>query len=64
MAKLEAMQAANEGRRANIVTHSMGGLVVQSFLAARPQDFERLVRPAFAAFWCCTAAALGLHVPV
>jgi len=35
--KLEVMYEASGGRKVDIVTHSMGGLVVKSFLALHPE---------------------------
>jgi triacylglycerol esterase/lipase EstA (alpha/beta hydrolase family) len=35
--KLETMFEASGGRKVDIITHSMGGLVVKSFLALHPE---------------------------
>ena len=43
-ARLERASAANGGRRVDVVSHSMGGLVVKALAALRPAVFERLVR--------------------
>lgn len=43
--KLEVVSAASGGARVDVVTHSMGGLVVKFLLAQYPGAFERLVRP-------------------
>ncbi|CAI5534185.1 unnamed protein product [Closterium sp. Naga37s-1] len=42
-ARLEAIVAAS-GRRVDVVTHSMGGLLFKSFVALHPADAKRLVR--------------------
>lgn len=42
--KLEAVSAANGGARVDVVTHSMGGLVMKFLLSQYPAAFERLVR--------------------
>ncbi|KAG0564382.1 hypothetical protein M758_8G102500 [Ceratodon purpureus] len=41
--KLETMYEASGGRKVDIITHSMGGLVVKSFLALHPEVFEKYV---------------------
>ncbi len=40
--------------RVDLVTHSMGGLVVKSFLAQYPEEFERYVRT-----WIAVAVPFG-----
>ncbi|CAG9462812.1 unnamed protein product [Pedinophyceae sp. YPF-701] len=42
-ARLEGAVRRSGGRRASVVSHSMGGLLVKCLLAERPQVFERLV---------------------
>ena len=34
--KLESMYEASGGKKANIISHSMGGILVKSFLALHP----------------------------
>ncbi|KAG0557320.1 hypothetical protein KC19_11G119900 [Ceratodon purpureus] len=41
--KLETMYEASGGRKVDIITHSMGGLVVKSFLALHHEVFEKYV---------------------
>jgi pimeloyl-ACP methyl ester carboxylesterase len=38
----------------DVITHSMGGLVLRSFLAARPDAYQRLVRK-----WIAIASPFG-----
>eukprot|EP00249_Psilotum_nudum_P021985 c28329_g1_i1 orf=446-2065(-) len=42
-AKLETAYKESGGRKVNIVTHSMGGLLVKSFLALHQQEFQKYV---------------------
>lgn len=44
LARLQYVSQRCGGRRVDIVTHSMGGLVVRSLLADHPAEFEALVR--------------------
>uniref|UniRef100_A0A7I4C522 Uncharacterized protein n=1 Tax=Physcomitrium patens TaxID=3218 RepID=A0A7I4C522_PHYPA len=39
--KLESMCEASRGRKVDIITHSMGGLLVKCFLALHPQVFQK-----------------------
>jgi len=49
--KLESMYEASGGKKANIVSHSMGGILVKSFLALHPDIFEKYVNS-----WIAVAA--------
>ncbi|XP_024360541.1 lecithin-cholesterol acyltransferase-like 4 [Physcomitrium patens] len=42
-AKLEMMYEVSGGKKVDIITHSMGGIVLKSFLALHPEVFERYV---------------------
>lgn len=44
MAKLQHMQRLNNGKRVDVITHSMGGLIMKSFMALHPQEYEQCVR--------------------
>ena len=61
--KLEAVSAANGGARIDIVTHSMGGLLIKFLLAQYPGAFERLVRPALSTSGSACAGQL-LHTRI
>lgn len=46
--KLESMCEASRGRKVDIITHSMGGLLVKCFLALHPQvHCDQMIRPAY-----------------
>lgn len=56
LARLQVVSRRCGGRRVNLVTHSMGGLVARTLLADFPAEFEALVRGAAVcvcvACWC------------
>lgn len=52
-ALLQELSRRCGGRRLDLVTHSMGGLVVRSLLADFPAEFEALVSR------CCDEACMG-----
>eukprot|EP00892_Ulva_mutabilis_P012209 jgi/Ulvmu1/9360/UM050_0112.1 len=54
VARLEAASAAKDGAKVDVITHSMGGLVMRSLLALRPDDYSRLVRK-----WIAIASPFG-----
>ncbi|CAM6085175.1 unnamed protein product [Calypogeia fissa] len=41
--KLKMMYEASGGKKVNIVSHSMGGLIIKSFVALHPEFFEQYV---------------------
>lgn len=44
LAKLQAVSEANGGAKVDVVSHSMGGLVVKALLARYPDECARLLR--------------------
>eukprot|EP01023_Acetabularia_acetabulum_P001673 TRINITY_DN10656_c0_g3_i2.p1 TRINITY_DN10656_c0_g3~~TRINITY_DN10656_c0_g3_i2.p1 ORF type:complete len:469 (+),score=46.89 TRINITY_DN10656_c0_g3_i2:50-1408(+) len=52
--KLRSISEMNGGRRINVVTHSMGGLLLKSLLAEHPQEFEKYINK-----WISIAAPFG-----
>mmetsp|Transcript_71672 Transcript_71672/g.226433 ORF Transcript_71672/g.226433 Transcript_71672/m.226433 type:complete len:324 (+) Transcript_71672:462-1433(+) len=57
-ARIEDISARNQGRKVDIVTHSMGGLLTKALLAAHPETFAAHVRT-WVAVACPFAGAPG-----
>ncbi|KAL8167677.1 hypothetical protein V2J09_009176 [Rumex salicifolius] len=43
-AKLESIYSASGGKRINIISHSMGGILVKCFMSLNPEVFEKYVK--------------------
>lgn len=43
-AKLESVYAASGGKKINLISHSMGGILVKCFMSLRPDVFEKYVK--------------------
>lgn len=43
LARLQEVSRRSGGRRVDVVTHSMGGLLVRALLAEAPREYEALV---------------------
>lgn len=57
LARLHELSRRSGGRKLDVVTHSLGGLVVRALLAEAHEEFGALVRPE--TFWCCWRAGAG-----